>query len=139
VVKVIWQRATVPLHMDGSVVFASWRLCARQIMHGSLGPSEPTTQTASRSVDKFLHSLPQSVPILDNGPTFPPPSKLFIPMGDLDAHPIHGCLGPPKSTTQTASRSVQHFCRAHYAHYCQGPTADRQRCEVCNCRLHLRT
>ena len=26
---------------------------------------------------------------------------------------IHGSLGPPESTTQTASRSVQPFCRAH--------------------------
>jgi len=28
-------------------------------------------------------------------------------MGDLDPHLIHGSLGPPDSTTQTASRSVQ--------------------------------
>jgi len=30
-------------------------------------------------------------------------------MGDLNAHLIHGSLDPPKSLTQTASRSVQPF------------------------------
>jgi len=30
-------------------------------------------------------------------------------MGDLNPHLIHGPLGPPKSSTQTASRSVQPF------------------------------
>jgi len=29
-------------------------------------------------------------------------------MGDLDAH-LHGSVGPPESSTQTASRSVQPF------------------------------
>ena len=43
----------------------------------------------------------------------PFPSKLLLPMGDLDPHLIHGSLGPPKSSTQTASQLVQPFCRAH--------------------------
>jgi len=30
-------------------------------------------------------------------------------MGDLDPHLIHGSPGPPKSSTQTAVRSVQPF------------------------------
>jgi len=30
-------------------------------------------------------------------------------MGDLDPHLIHGSLGPPKSSTQTAYRSVESF------------------------------
>jgi len=34
-------------------------------------------------------------------------------MGDLDHHLIHGSLGPPKPTTQTASRSGQLFLQAH--------------------------
>jgi len=37
------------------------------------------------------------------------PSKLPLHMGDLDHHLIRGCLGPPDSASQTASRSVQPF------------------------------
>jgi len=36
-------------------------------------------------------------------------------MGDLDPCLIHGSLGgPPECSIQTASRSVQPFCKAHY-------------------------
>jgi len=38
---------------------------------------------------------------------FPP--ILPLPMGDLDPRLIHGFLGPPESSTQMASRSVQPF------------------------------
>jgi len=34
---------------------------------GSSGPSKPTTRTASPSVQPFLHSSPQTVPIIYNG------------------------------------------------------------------------
>ena len=74
----------------------------------SLGPCEPTNQTASLSVQPFLHSWPQTVPILYNGTPLSPPSKLPIPMGDLDPHLTHGSLttlGIPESSTQMASRS----------------------------------
>jgi len=37
------------------------------------------------------------------------PKNLSLPMGDLNPHVIHGPFGPPKSSTQTASRSVQPF------------------------------
>jgi len=33
----------------------------------------------------------------------PFPSKLSVPMGDLDPHLIHGSPAPPESSTQTAS------------------------------------
>jgi len=36
-----------------------------------------------------------------------------FPGGDWGPNLIHGSLGPPESTTQTASQSVQPFCRAH--------------------------
>jgi len=42
-----------------------------------------------------------------------PRSKLSLPMGESGPHLIHGSLVPPESSTQTASRSVQSFCRAH--------------------------
>jgi len=53
------------------------------LMHGSFGQSKPTTQTASRSVQLFLHWWLQSVPILYNGLPLSPSSKLLLPMGDL--------------------------------------------------------
>jgi len=42
------------------------------------------------------------------------PKNCLLACGDLDPHLIHGSLGPPESTCQTASRSVQpflHGCR----------------------------
>jgi len=36
-------------------------------------------------------------------------SKFPFPWGDLDAHLIRGSLGPPESSTEMASRSVQPF------------------------------
>jgi len=52
--------------------------------HDSYGPSEPTTQTASLSVQPSLHRRPWSVPILYNGMPILP--QKFAPShgGDLD-------------------------------------------------------
>jgi len=44
--------------------------------------------------------------------------KLRLPMGDLDAHLMHGPLCPPESSTHTASQSVEPFL--------QGKHTDRQ-------------
>ena len=73
----------------------------------SFSPPEPTTQTANQSVQPFLHSSQQKVPILYNGR--PLIQKLPLPMGDMDPHLIHGSLGQSESSTQTASRTVQPF------------------------------
>jgi len=48
----------------------------------SFGPLESTTDTANGSVQPFLHSLRQKVPILYNGRPYPP--ELPLLMGDLD-------------------------------------------------------
>jgi len=45
----------------------------------SFGPPESTTQRANRSLQLFLHSWRNKVPILYNGCPFP--QKLSIPMG----------------------------------------------------------
>ena len=58
----------------------------------------------------------------------PFPSKLPIRMGALHPYLIHGSLGSPQSTTQTTSRSVQPFCRAHD----RDRQTDRSRYSVCN-------
>ena len=60
-----------------------WR-SGPHLIHGSLRPPESTSQTASRSVRSFLHSLQQNVPILYNGPPFSP-SKLSLPLW-MSAH-----------------------------------------------------
>jgi len=67
--------------MDDSVVFASdarWRQCAPNVTH-FLRPPKSTTQTASRSVQPFLHSSWQSVVghVLS--------LKMIFCMGDLDS------------------------------------------------------
>ena len=80
------------------------------LIHDSLGPSEPRSQTVSRSVQLFLHSSPQC-PYTSQWDT-PFPSKLPLPMGGSAPHLIiliHGSLGPPASSTQTESQSVQPF------------------------------
>jgi len=57
------------------------------LTHDSFGPSEYTAQTASRSVQPFLHRWPQSVPILYNGTPLPPKSA-----------PSHGGIWTPSNT-----------------------------------------
>jgi len=50
-------------------------------------------------------------------------SVIFARWRQCAPHLIHGSLGQPESTSQTASRSVQSFCNSHY---CDRPN-DRQR------------
>jgi len=80
------------------------------MLSASLGPSASIPQTASCSVQPFLHSSQQKVPILYN---WLPISLKHCPFPwDLDPHLAHGSFGPPKSTTQTASRVVQPFLQS---------------------------
>ena len=67
----------------------------------------------------------------------PSPSKLPLPMGDLDSHLIHGSLGPPESPAQTASRSVQSFFAGLTS--VTDRQTDRSGYSVGNNRPHLRT
>ena len=53
-----------------------WR-SGPHITQDSLGPSEPTTQTAYRSVQPFLYRWPQSVPVLYNGTPLPGKCHMF--------------------------------------------------------------
>jgi len=70
-----------------------------------LGPVQTHNQRASWSVQLFSHRWQQSVPMLYNGMPLTP-SKLPLPMGDMDPTLMCGSLGPSESSTQTASRSV---------------------------------
>ena len=71
----------------------------------SFGPLESTTITANGSVQPFLYSLRQKVPILYNRRHYPP--ELPLQMGDLEPHVTHDALGPCEPSNQTAPRSVQ--------------------------------
>jgi len=77
--------------MGGSIVFARWRQCVH--MGGHMAPvigeydwtcasfspwSESTTQTTNRSVQPFLHSSRQKVPILYNVRPFPKKMLLVV-------------------------------------------------------------
>ena len=78
-----------------------------------LSASEPTSQTASQLVHPCLHRSLQSVPILYNGRHLLP-SKLLLPMGNLNPHVIHGSLGQLESSTKRHLHQFSHFCQAHY-------------------------
>jgi len=82
-------------------VWAHWRHLANTI------ELMPTTQTANRSVQQFLHSSQQKVRILYNGHPYPP--ELALPMGDLDSHLTHDGLGPCEPRTQTAPRLLKPY------------------------------
>jgi len=70
-----------------------------------IGPLESKSQTASRSVQPFLHSSLQRVATLYNGlPSLP--QNCPFPCGS-GLHLMHGSLGPLESSTQMASRLVQ--------------------------------
>jgi len=71
----------------------------------SLDPPESTSQMAYRSVQPFLHSSGQPYTLQWAAPF---PLKIVPTHRDLDPHLIV-FLGQLKSTTQTASRSVQWF------------------------------
>jgi len=74
------------------------------------GRSGPLPNTSSHP---SLHPKPQSTIFLqltgESAHTLHVPQNCPFPYGDQGPHLIHGSLGPPKSTTQTASRSVQPF------------------------------
>jgi len=74
------------------------------VTHASLSRPESTTQTASRSVQPFLHSSRHNLV----GHVLSPKNCRFA-WGDLDPHLTYGSLGPPKSKSQATSCSVQPF------------------------------
>jgi len=86
---------------------------------GGQHPSQPNTcfptstrvhitNSISISSAVFAQLTTTECPILYNAPP-PSPSILPFPMRDLDLHLIYCSLGPPESSFQTASRSVQPF------------------------------
>ena len=78
------------------------------LIHAFLGPPKSKSQTASRSVQPFLHSSRQGVAILCNGPPLFP-LKLVRSHGASEPPSNTDSLGPPEPITQMASQLVQPF------------------------------
>jgi len=69
-----------------------WGIWTSHVTHDALGPCEPTTETAPRSVQPCLYRWPQSVPIWFACFAI---KLLFHPMLASGLHVIHDSLGPP--------------------------------------------
>jgi len=90
VVKVIWHKTASLLQTDGSVIFARWRqrghIGATWLIRLNLCLLRPTRVHNPNgkywSVQPYLHSLRQKVPILYNGRPFP--KKLSLPIGESE-------------------------------------------------------
>ena len=73
------------------------------LIHGSLSPPEPTTQTSPQSIQPFLNSSRLSLGM--PGHVLSP--KNFPFAWRSGAHLVHASLGSSESITQMASQSVQ--------------------------------
>jgi len=92
-------------------------------------------QTASRSVQPFLHSSRQRVPILYNGPPFLPQHCLFTPGIWTRSNTWYS--GPTRVHTPNGiSIASADFARFTIV---TGRTTDRSRYLVCNNRPYLRS
>jgi len=115
-VRVIWHKAASLLQTDGSVVFARLRQCALPWRH--IGTTWQIRLNLCFLRPTWVHN--------PNGKLIG--SAIFVPSRrGCGPHLIHGFLGPPQSSTQMASRSVeQFFCRAHYCDWQTDLQTDRQ-------------
>ena len=103
-----------PPHTDGSIGFARLRQCASISSTWYRGSTNSASQTASRSLQPFLHGSRQRVTILQHGPPF---SRQNCPFAwrYLEPHLTHCFLCPPESTAQTTCRSVQPFSQGSWS------------------------
>jgi len=102
-----------------------------------LGPTQVQIPNAiSIGSAVFAQLMPDSHYTLQRATPFPSRNCTFQ-WGNLNPHLIHGSMGPPKSSSQTASRSVQQFFAGltSVTHWPIGRPCD----SVCNNRPHLHT
>ena len=127
-VKVIWQQAASPPHMDGSMILARLRQCAPHLIHVSFGLPESKSQTAFRLVQPFLHTVHSRESLyFTTRRTFS--LKITIPMGgsgslsntgflvNIRAHNSNG-FSPPKGHSPQFSA---HICYGHMAAWINTP------------------
>ena len=116
VAKVIWHKTALPQQTDGAVVFGRWRQCAH--IGGHIGATwrirlnfcflRPTRvhNANGKSIGSAVSAqLTAESPYTLQWEAF----SLKIVPSHGDPRLIHGSLGPPESSTQMASRSVQPF------------------------------
>jgi len=117
-------RQKVPIVYSGRPIHQNcpfpWGDLDPHLTHDSLGPCEPTTQTAHQLVPPFLHRRLQCPYTLECFACFP--SKLPLPMGGSGPYVIHDSLGPPKSSTQMATWSLQPFLQGSLVWQTDRPT-----------------
>jgi len=118
--------------MDSSMVFARWRKYAPQPNTCFLGPTRVQIQNSIPIGSAVFAQLTAERPYRPTSQWAALPFRIAHYMGRSGLHLIHGSFGPPESSTQTVSRSVQPFCRDHY---CDRPI-DRQPYSICNNRPH---
>jgi len=129
---------SAPEHVRSSSGPAPFRLKILPLHVWESGPTsgsmglESTSQTASRSVQPFLHSSPDTVPIPYNGLALF--SLKIAPCIGASGPPFkHGSLGPAPS-----QYLEQHHDRSsHYRDHGRDRQTDRPRCSVCSNRPHL--
>ena len=80
-----------------------WANIHPHLIHACLGPPKPASQTASRSAQPFLHSSRQRVHAFTK---LQLATILSQKKQCAFSYLMHGSLGQPVSTTQTAFRSV---------------------------------
>ena len=114
-----------------------WRDLGTHIIHDSLGPSKPTTQMASTSVQLFCTAHHRVSLCFTMGHPVSP-QNYPLPMEGSGPPLIHNCLGPPKSSTERNLDRFGHFCRAHYCDRQTDRPTDRPCYWICNNMLHLR-
>jgi len=85
---------------------------APNLIRGSLIPRDSAPQTASRSVQPFLHSSRQRVPILYNGLPVPP-LKIAPSHGESESRSETWFLGSTQVNVPNASRSTVCSNRPH--------------------------
>ena len=100
-----------------------------RLIHASSGPPESTTQMAS--VQPFCTAHGRQSLYFTTGRPFP--FKIVHSHQEIWILSCRGSLGPPESTTQTASRSVQPFLQGSRSWQTNRPT-DGPRYSVCNSR-----
>ena len=111
------------------------------LTHDSLGPPEPITQTASRSVHSFVHSsLTAECSYTLQWASLPPSQNCPFPWEHPDHHLIHGsvklkqlgkCLVKKSSSSEVIVRTRRHIgthARTHARTHAHEHTLDRLLC-----------
>jgi len=125
------KKATLPPHMDGSIIFSRWCQCAPHLIHASLAHPSAHPKQYLDQFSRFCTAHCREAPILHNGPIVSPQNCPF-PWRHPDSNLLGGSFGTHESTTKTASGVAQPFL-----HGSQLWQTDRPRYSIYNNRPHL--